>query len=128
MVCSHISCATSRAVWLPLITHVGLNNHLKKHPYCEKCGTIKNIGGEKAKSIGYYTDVLIAIREHINNRHNLMPKFTQTQIRLIAKELESSELFWDTYGSNLDTQRDKFIEDIRKYRPDLTEDFIKGFL
>jgi hypothetical protein len=115
----HISSAPSRGVWLPLVTHVGFNNHLKKHPYCEKCGTVKNIGGDKAKSIGYYTDVLIAIREHINNKRNLMPKLTQTQIRLIAKELESSELFMDTYGSNLDVQRDKFIEDVKKYRPDL---------
>ena len=128
MVCMHVSSAPSRGDWLPIVTHIGYDNHLRKHPYCEICGTVKNIGGDKAKSIGYYTDVLIAIREHINNRHNLMPKFTQTQIRLIAKELESNELFTDTYGSNIDVQRDKFIDEVKKYRPDLTDDFIKSFL
>ncbi len=55
-------------------------------------------------------------------------RFTQTQVRLIAKELESNDLFWDAYGTNLDIQTDKFIEEVRKYRPDLTEDFIKDFL
>ena len=68
MVCSHISCAPSKGVWLPLVTYVGFDNHIKKHPYCEECGTIKNIGGDKAKSIGYYTDVLTAIRENINRK------------------------------------------------------------
>ena len=55
MVCSHISCATGRAVWLPLITHVGLNNHLKKHPYCEKCGIIKNIEAVSHAKTAYDT-------------------------------------------------------------------------
>ncbi len=128
MVCSHISCTPSRGVWLPLVAHVGFKTHIRKHPYCENCGIIKNIGGDKAKSIGYYTDVLVAIREYVNNRHSMMPKFTRTQVRLIAKELESNDLFWDPYGTNLDNQRDKFIEEIRKYRSDLTEDFINTFL
>ena len=128
MVCSHISCSPTRGVWLPLVAHVGINTHLKKHPYCEDCGVVKNIGGDKAKSIGYYTDVLTTMREYINNRDRMMPKFTQTQVRLIAKELESNELFWDPYGTNLDIQRDKFIEEVKKYRPDLTDTFIKSFL
>ncbi len=128
MVCSHISCAPSKGVWLPLVAHVGITTDLKKHPYCESCGVVKNIGGDRAKSIGFYTDVLTTMKEYINKRHRLMPKFTQTQIRLIAKELESNELFWDTYGTNRDIQRDKFIEEVRKYRPDLTDDFIKSFL
>lgn len=128
MVCKHISCTPKRGVWLPLITTVGFSAQLKKHPYCLDCGVIKNIGGDKAKSIGYYTNVLNAIREYTNNRKSIMPKLTETQVRLIAKELESNELFWDTYGSNLDVQKDRFIEEVRKYRPDLTEDFIKNFL
>lgn len=128
MVCKHISCPPNRSVWLPLITYVGLNAHMKKHPYCKECGVVKNIGGDRAKSIGYYTNVLIDIRTHINHRHKIIPKLTKTQIRLIAKELESNDLFTDTYGTNLDIQRITFIEEVRKYRPDLTEDFIKGFL
>lgn len=128
MVCLHISSARSQGIWLPVATHFGYNTDLRKHPYCEKCGTVKTIGGEKAKSIGYYTDVLMAIRKHIKNKHNLMPKLTQTHIRLIAKELESNELFTDTYGSNLDVQRDRFIEEVTKFRPDLREGFIKSFL
>ncbi|MFX0135425.1 MAG: hypothetical protein ACFFDN_17410 [Candidatus Hodarchaeota archaeon] len=128
MACKHVSCSPKRGVWLPLIINVGFNAHLKKHPYCEECGIIKNIGGDKAKSIGYYTNVLTAIREYTNNRKSIIPKLTETQVRLIAKELESNELFWDVYGSNLDVQKDRFIEEVRKFRPDLSEDFIKGFL
>ncbi len=128
MACMHISCSPGRGVWLPLVTNVGFDAQIKKHPYCENCGIIKNLGGERAKSIGYYTDVLIAIREYVNNRHSMMPKFTKTQVRLIAKELESNDLFWDPYGTNVDIQRDKFIEEVRKYRPDLPEHFIKSFL
>ncbi len=56
MVCSHISCTPSRGVWLPLVAREGFNTHIKKHLYCENCGIIENIGGDKAKTIGYYTD------------------------------------------------------------------------
>jgi hypothetical protein len=128
MMCSHISCAKSKTVWLSLVTHMGFIAHTKKHPYCEKCGTVKNIGYEKARSIGFYTGVLTSIREYVNKRQRIMPKFTQTQVRLIAKELESSDLFFDTYGANFDIQKHKFIEKVRKHRPDLTEKFINGFM
>ncbi len=128
MACKHISCSPSKGAWLPLITHVGINLHLKKHPYCEDCGVVRNISGDQAKSIGYYTNVLIDMREHISTRSKIIPKLTETQVRLIAKELESNELFKDAYGTNLDVQKNKFIEEVRKYRPDLTEDFIKNFL
>ena len=128
MACKHTSCSPKKGVWLPLITQIGFNAYIKKHPYCEECGTIKNITGDKAKTIGFYTDVLTAMREFTNKRQKIIPKFTETQIRLIAKELESNDLFQDTYGTNLDIQKNKFIEEVRKYRPDLTEDFIKSFL
>ena len=128
MKCKHISCPAKRGAWLPLITSVGFNAYLKRHPYCQECGTVKNISGDKAKTIGFYTDVLAAMREYTNNRRSIIPKLTETQVRLIAKELESNDLFHDTYGANLDIQKNKFIEEVRKYRPDLTEDFIKSFL
>lgn len=128
MVCSHISCAPDKGAWLPIITHIGLNLQIRKHPYCEECGIIKNIGGDKARSIGFYTNALIDMKEHINRRHKRIPKITQTQVRLIAKELESNDLFNDNYGSNLNIQINKFVEDVKKYRPDLSEDFIKGFV
>ncbi|MFX0138042.1 MAG: hypothetical protein ACFFDN_30650 [Candidatus Hodarchaeota archaeon] len=128
MACKHISCSSKRGAWLPLIASVGFNAYIKKHPYCKECGTIKNIIGDKARTIGYYTDVLTAIREYTNRRQSIIPKLTETQVRLIAKELESNDLFKDTYGTNLDIQKNKFIEEVRKYRPDLTEDFIKNFL
>jgi hypothetical protein len=128
VVCKHTSCTPKRRVWLPLLTQVGFNTPIKRHPFCEECGIVKNIGGDKARSIGFYTNVLTDIREHINRRHRILPKLTKTQIRLIAKELESNELFVDTYGTNLDIQRNKFIEEVRRYRPDLTEGFIKTFL
>lgn len=129
MVCSsHISCPPSKGVWLPLITQIGINLHLKQHPYCEECGVVKNIGGDRARSIGFYTNVLIDMKDHINNKHKNIPKLTQTQIRLIAKELETNDLFKDPYGTNLDIQRNQFVEEVRKYRPDFTEDFIKRFI
>lgn len=128
MACKHTSCPPKRGVWLPLITQIGFSAQIKRHPYCEDCGVVKNISGDKAKSIGFYTNVLVAMGEFINNRPILMPKFTKTQIRLIAKELESNDLFQDTYGTNLNVQKDKFIDEVRKYRPDLSEDFIKSFL
>ena len=128
MVCSHSSCSPDRRVWLPLLTHMGINLQLKKHPYCEECGIVKNLQGDKAKSIGYYTNALVDMKEHIERRHKRIPKLTQTQVRLIARELESNDLFNDKYGSNLDVQVNKYVEEVQKYRPDLSEDFIKGFL
>lgn len=128
MVCSHINCAPDKRAWLPLIAQVGINLQLKQHPYCEECGVVKNLQGDKAKSIGYYTNALVDMKDHIERRHKRIPKITQTQVRLIAKELELNELFTDNYGANLYIQIDKFVEEVRKYRPDLSDDFIKGFL
>jgi hypothetical protein len=107
---------------------LGINLQLKQHPYCEECGVVKNLQGDKAKSIGYYTNALVDMKEHIEKRHKRIPKITQTQVRLIARELESNDLFTDEYGTNLNIQINKFVEEVRKYRPDLSEDFIKGFL
>jgi hypothetical protein len=72
--------------------------------------------------------VLIAIGDYINRRHSSISKLTKAEIRLIAKALETDKLFTDTYGTILDAQEDRFIEEVRKYRPDLTENFIRGFL
>lgn len=128
MVCSHLSCSPDKRKWLPLLTQVGINLQLKQHPYCEECGVVKNLEGDKAKSIGYYTNALADMKEHIERRHKRIPKITQTQVRLIARELETNDLFIDKYGTNLNIQITKYVEEVRKYRPDLSADFIKGFL
>ena len=57
MNCAHKSCGSNDKVWLPFEV-TGINKGLKSHPYCVRCGSVKNISSDRARSIGYYVNVL----------------------------------------------------------------------
>jgi hypothetical protein len=101
-------------VWLPFEKR-GLMKGLKSHPYCVLCGTVKNISSDRARSIGYYMNIL----------SNL--PVTKVQIRLIAKDMEELEGFDDTFSMSSFTQEQFFINVVKKYSG-LSEHMIKGAL
>ena len=99
--CKHESCGASEKVWLPY-EFEGRSRGLKPHQYCIHCGTVKNISPDKAKSIGYYTNVLAR-----------MP-ITKVQMRLIIKELDNMD-FDDTYSMTKSAQEKVFVSVVQKY-------------
>jgi hypothetical protein len=108
MKCDHIECASIEKVWLPHI----LREHpkgLKSHPFCIRCGMIKNIGSDKAKGRGYYINVISQIQKHLK-----IPGST-VRMHLVVKELEKIEDFDDSFSMTKYNQEKILISIIKKY-------------
>ena len=99
--CKHESCGAAEKVWQPY-EFEGRSRGLKPHSYCIHCGIVKNISSDRAKPMGYYTNML-----------SRMP-ITKVQLRLIVKELESLD-FDDAYSMTKSEQERVFINIVQKY-------------
>lgn len=114
--------------WLPVLDE-GDYQTPAPHPYCEKCGLVKSIGPDRPRKIGYFIDGLDQIERHLSHedkkdgRHRLIA----AQKRLIVKEVEEDELFRDLWGTYRSAQEERFVEIVRKYRPDLKEEEIEYY-
>ncbi|MFW6185380.1 MAG: hypothetical protein ACOC5C_01755 [Halobacteriota archaeon] len=109
---------SSTREWLP-----GDNGLLKKHPYCVRCGTVKNISSDRGKKTGYFVNVIHSIKEHMERKDYIV---TQAHTRLIIKEFEERGL-GDSYSLRYSTQRKVFTELVKKYLR-VSEDTVKNFL
>ena len=109
----HKSCGAAEKVWLSY-EFEGRGRGLKPHSYCVHCGVVKNISPDRAKRMGYYT--------------NILPRLgiTKVQIRLIAKELEKTD-FDDVYFITRAQQEKLFIRVVKKYSK-VREDRLRAFL
>ena len=115
--CSHRSCGTEQKIWLP-VRNDG-KSEVVPHPWCIKCGMVKNISSDRAKKMGYWINIL----SYISNRFNI----TQAQKRLVVKELESYDGFDDTYSMRGSSQQKIFVEVVKKYL-NIREETIYSFL
>ena len=113
----HECCGAAEKVWLPYELE-GRSRGLKPHSYCIYCGVVKNMSSDRAKRMGYYTNILARL------------EITKVQIRLIAKELERMDFDFDFGNDNSMTrsQQEKlFIRAVKKYSK-VSEDTIRAFL
>ncbi|MBU4076922.1 MAG: hypothetical protein KKI06_09490 [Euryarchaeota archaeon] len=102
MTCEHKICGTIQKVWLPYEFRGHLKG-LKSHPYCINCGAIKNISSDRAKSIGYFMNILSRL------------PVTKVQTRLIAKDMEEFGDFEDGFSVSSFLQEHIFIGIVKKY-------------
>ncbi len=103
--CLHESCGIEDRVWLP--ESCSLKSDVSLHHWCIHCGVVKNISDDRSKKMGYWTNVLSRIAKCFS--------LTQSQKRLVVKELESHECFDDLYGTTGSVQKEVFVKAIRKY-------------
>jgi len=124
--CPHIS---NDSDWLPLLRRE-TELTLSPHPYCEFCGLVRNIGPDRPRKLGYYVDKLSEIERYLRREDGKKgkKKLTEVHKRLIVKELEGEEVFNDLYGVLASTQEKKFVDIVKKYRPDLEECVIRYYL
>lgn len=115
--------------WLPLLRNLSKMT-LAPHPYCDKCGLVRNVGPDRPRKLGYYVDKLSEIEKYLKNEDSKggKNKLTEAQKRLIVKEMENEEIFNDLYGVMESTQEKRFIEIVQKYRSDIEERVIKYHL
>ena len=97
----HESCGVTENIWLPY-KYEGRSRGLKPHPYCIHCGMVKNISPDRAKPMGYYTNMLARM------------SITKVQMRLIVKELECI-CFDDPYSLTRSDQEKVFNQVVQKY-------------
>jgi hypothetical protein len=133
--CAHKECTKDRQEWLPVeneVVSIKKTNQLKKHPYCESCGLVKSIRMDRAKPIGFYTNVLSDIRDYLSKEHRrtrgVMPKMANTEMRLIIKELEELPDFEDDFIRNRREQVDIFVKIVKKHIPQMSEELIRSFI
>lgn len=116
--------------WLPLYKKRRSESVLAPHPYCYKCGVVRNVGPDRAKKVGYYVEVLSEVKRYLKNEHDKggKHKLTEAQKRLMVKEMQKDEVFHDLYGNLASAQEDRFVEILQKYRPDLKRCEIEYYL
>ena len=85
---------------------------LKLHPYCGRCGTIKNISSDRGKKFSYFIKALSDLRKVLEKKGY---KISEAQIRLIANELSRVEGFSDLWWITFSKQKEIFIDVVRKY-------------
>ena len=129
MKCIHTD--SEKKLWLPLTTEEEEKLGSDKHPYCNICGTTKNLTTNHAKGMGFYVNIIAEMRKRLileNKKGNgMIGKLTDTQVRLVVKELLGMGDFEDRYWRTRNSQKKIFVVVMKKYRPDLKSYFIEKF-
>ncbi|MEM2976482.1 MAG: hypothetical protein QXW06_02345 [Thermoplasmata archaeon] len=114
--CAHEDCDSFERVFSPPLDRRVTRVPIQRFPYCKKCGALKNVSSDKAKLLGWFTNLLHRINYNIALSHG---KLTQAQQRLIIAEIEKVQDFEDRYQMTRSAQLDIFFVAIHKIRPDL---------
>ena len=115
--CSHESCRNERRVWLP--EGRSSKSDVSLHPWCILCGIVQNISDDRPRKMGYWINIISRIAKRFS--------LTQSQKRLMVKELESHECFDDLYGTAGSSQKEVLVKIVTKYC-DLCESTIDSYI
>jgi len=133
--CKHTECTKDKQEWLPLDNDLESNkktSQLKKHPYCKECGLVKSLRIDRAKPLGFYTNILRDLREYLQRQNKktggVVAKLSAVQMRLIIKELRDMGDFEDDFIRNRRAQIKIFVKVVKKHRPDLHEEMILHYV
>ena len=112
-------------IWMPV--YQDEDKKLAKHDWCLDTGIIKNLSGEEAKPKGFYISVLNKMKyilEHNLGHSRGAPKFPEAQIKLILKDLDKIDGFYDKWWRTESSQLEAFIRVVQNRRTDLSQRFI----
>lgn len=88
------------------------NGVTKLHPYCGNCGTLKNISSDRGMKLSFFVIALSKLKKVLKKRGY---KVSETQMRLIMKELSENDEFCDVWWITFSQQREIFIKTVQKY-------------
>ncbi len=117
----HRDCPPQERPWLE--SRLGQAGTMRPHAFCVTCGKVKTLDGPRARALGFFLSGLSALKEHLE-RDALRFKMTQTQSRLISKDLQELGEFEDTYGLTIWAQTRIYVDAVRRVRPDLEEELV----
>ena len=122
---AHEECGSRERLWLDRERRSPASAAL--HPYCVRCGTVKDLTLPRARPFGFYLAGLGRLRE-VLERSLIHPKLAQVQGRLIAQRMAASGEFDDPYGTPGRRQLEAYAEAVRAVRPDLDEELVLRML
>jgi len=122
---AHEECASRQRLWLDRERYSPASAAL--HPYCVRCGTVKDLTLPRARPIGFYLAGLSRLCTYLE-QSTLHPKLAQVQGRLIAQRLAASGEFADPYGTPGRQQIEAYADAVRSVRPDLDEELVLRML
>tara|TARA_B100001250_G_C19446988_1_gene634285 strand:- start:149 stop:586 length:438 start_codon:yes stop_codon:yes gene_type:complete len=121
----HNPAPPTEKIWMPV--YQDEDKKLAKHDWCLDTGIIKNLSGEEAKPKGFYISVLNKMKyilEHNLGHSRGAPKFPEAQIKLILKDLDKIDGFYDKWWRTESSQLEAFIRVVQSRRTDLSQRFI----
>ncbi len=121
----HNPAPPTERIWMPV--YQDEDKKLAKHDWCLDTGIIKNLSGEEAKPKGFYVSVLNKMKyilEHDLGHSRGAPKFPASQIKLIIKDLDNIDGFYDKWWRTESSQLEAFIRVVQNRRADLSQRFI----
>jgi hypothetical protein len=114
--CVHEDCGHRERLYSPPQDRRITRVPIQRIPYCLKCGVLKNVSSDKAKLVGWYTNLLRLVNYNIALSFG---KISQAQQRLIISEIDKVQDFEDRYQMTRASQLDMFFVAIHKVRPDI---------
>jgi len=102
---------------------------IKPHYYCQNCGEIEYLGPDKARGIGYFSNILGDIKRCLDVEYKKggTIKITSTLLRLIALELNKIDDFTDKFSKPFSAQKKEFYGIVKKFIPSLSRGLFENF-
>lgn len=109
----------AKGLWLELIESAA--STMSGYDYCPECGSVRQKTDPGRRNEFFFT-ALSRLKKSLSSGEK---KLTESQARLIVRSISADGALNDTYASSYESQADRFVEIVRKVRPDLDEDTIK---
>ena len=131
MKCSHTKCHSKDRIWVPcLVTSEGNEvEKIKPHFYCMECGEIEYLGPQRARGLGYFSNVLGDLKRCLDADYKKggSTKITTALLRLITLELHKIDDFSDHFSKSFPSQKKEFYLIIKKFLPSINRDLFESF-
>lgn len=108
--CRHRTSGAGRHIWSE-VEAWGRGRGVWQQPYCVRCGQGMNVTGDRAKKLGYFSNLLGRMKKELEKEGG---KLADVQIRLIMREMTEAGMN-DTYSVTGTRQREFFVETVEKY-------------
>lgn len=131
MKCEHEICHSKDRIWVPRsVNDQGIElDKIKPHFFCTSCGEIEYLGPDRARGIGYFSNILGDIKRYleVDYRKGGSTKITTTLLRLITMEMNRMDDFSDRFSTSFTTQKKEFYVILRKFLPSIGRDLFDSF-
>ena len=128
--CIHKPVSPQDAVWLP--PHDKSQNHTpaQKRIFCLGGGGVKYQGSDKAKRIGFFTNLFSRINEQVARERKRgvrgLAPITEVQKRLMVREMEAEDVFMDRWSTTFKLQVIAFKVLLKRHCPKFPDNLIEA--